>query len=311
MLSEHVGNENFKIIEIQSGEINKGIESCKTVWNAMIELGADRHSILVNLGGGVIGDLGGFAASTFKRGMDFIQMPTTLLAQVDASIGGKLGIDYGRYKNVPLKNVIGVYNNPAAVLINHEFLKTLPARELANGFAEIIKHALIADISLWNKIQEIGSLQMVDWPSLIKTSLEIKQDIVEEDPFEQGRRKALNFGHTIGHALESYMVNSNSPLLHGEAVAIGMICESWLSAQAFVLKSTALKQITEFIMRFYPKLELSSEMFEDLIDLMRHDKKNEGKRINFTLLRAPGNSVINQHCDEETIVQAFKYYQSL
>ncbi|MGZ4158944.1 MAG: 3-dehydroquinate synthase, partial [Bacteroidia bacterium] len=212
--------EHAEIIEIDSGEESKTIEVCVQIWSALSEYGADRKSLFVNLGGGVIGDMGGFIASTFKRGMDFINIPTTLLSQVDASVGGKVGVDMNHFKNE-----IGVFNDPSAVFINLNFLNTLDKRQILSGFAEIIKHALIADVNYWAKVRTADFANFDSFDELVKTSVYIKNTIVLEDPKEKGIRKVLNFGHTVGHAVETFFLEQDSKkhLLHGEAIAIGMI----------------------------------------------------------------------------------------
>ena len=215
--------ENSIIIEVTSGEINKNISSCNYIWEQLSEHNFDRDSLLINLGGGVIGDMGGFAASTYKRGIDFIQVPTTLLAMVDASVGGKLGVDLNG-----LKNQIGVFNNPESVLILPEFLETLPENQLKSGFGEVIKHALISDKNLWQEIISIPFNEM-NWEKIIETSINIKNKIVLSDPYEKGERKKLNFGHTFGHAVETYYLEKGTPILHGEAVLMGILLELELS----------------------------------------------------------------------------------
>ena len=237
---------DLKLIEIPSGEQNKGLDTCQSIWKQLMEQNADRNALVINLGGGVIGDMGGFCASTFKRGMDFIQMPSTLLSQVDASIGGKLGIDF-----MQVKNSIGLFKDPQAVLVDIRFLHTLPDHEVRSGFAEIVKHSLIADREQWNKIKELQELKDIDWEEYIYPSLLIKQQVVEQDPYEKGIRKALNFGHTIGHAIEGLALETARPLLHGEAIAIGMICESWLSHKIVGLPPKELADITNFFLRIY------------------------------------------------------------
>jgi len=295
--------ENLKLIEIPSGEIHKSIDTCNFIWEQMINKQLDRNALVINLGGGVIGDMGGFCASTFKRGVDFIQIPTTLLSQVDSSIGGKLGIDFG-----DVKNSIGLFKNPKAVFIYPDFLKTLPIAEVRSGFAEMIKHGLIADREIWEELKTVEDFEKVNWTSLIVPSLKIKKQIVEADPFEKNVRKKLNFGHTIGHAIESLALKSEKPLLHGEAVAAGMICEAWLSVKKNNLPKTTLNKIAEFILKTYDKVSLKEATFSDLIDLMKNDKKNEGAAINFTLLSQPGEASINHTCDEEMIAESLKYY---
>jgi len=296
----------LNIIETQSGEQHKNIRTCELIWQAMIDFAADRQALTINLGGGVIGDMGGFCAASFKRGIDFIQMPTTLLSQVDSSIGGKLGIDFGE-----VKNSIGLFKNPGAVFIFPDFLKTLPYRELRSGFAEIIKHSLIANEQEWEKLMEISDLRTVDWLPILIPSLQIKQTIVEKDPFERNIRKALNFGHTIGHALESNALESSTPLLHGEAIAIGMFCEAWLSQQITGLSSQALGDIQKLIIHHYGKYDFSEDSFPKLLDLMRQDKKNEQQQINFTMLKKVGEALINQHCREALILASLNAYKKL
>ena len=223
--------KNAELLEIESGEKNKHIQTCTQLWKTLIDLGADRHSLLINLGGGVICDIGGFVASTFKRGIDFIHIPTTLLAQADASVGGKTGVDFAN-----LKNQVGVFSNPKAVFVFPQFLDTLDERQLRSGFAEIIKHALIRDKTLWHTIQSVDVNDRSGLTDVISQSLQIKNDIVTDDPFEKGLRKILNFGHTIGHAVESVSLRQHKKqLLHGEAVAIGMICEAYLSDRKSVV----------------------------------------------------------------------------
>ncbi len=299
-------NLTAHVIEIPAGEQHKNIKTCQGIWQAMMDYETDRRSLLINLGGGVVGDMGGFCAATFKRGIDFIQFPTTLLAQVDASIGGKLGIDFNG-----IKNSVGLFSNPEAVFIYPPFLDTLPYRELRSGFAEIIKHALILDEKYWQTIQKADRLSPHGLTHLIQSSLHIKQHVVEEDPFEKNLRKVLNFGHTIGHAVESYALQTDTPLLHGEAIAVGMICEAWLSHKTFVLKQSELKAITDFILKIYGKPQLNPKSFEQLIALMRQDKKNEDAKINFTLLKSIGNAIVNQTCGADSILDSLAYYQGL
>ncbi|MEZ5042708.1 MAG: 3-dehydroquinate synthase [Saprospiraceae bacterium] len=297
---------SIEVIKIQAGEQHKGIETCLQIWTGFMHQNADRKALVINLGGGVIGDMGGFCASTFKRGMDFIQIPTTLLSQVDASIGGKLGVDF-----MQVKNSIGLFQDPKAVFVDTQFLQTLPAEEIRSGFAEIVKHSLIADRAQWNKIKQINDLDKINWDEYVYPSLLIKQKIVEQDPFERGIRKALNFGHTIGHAIEGLALDGGRPLLHGEAIAIGMICESWLSYQISGLSAADFQEITDFFLRIYDPYDLSDLSYAKLLALMANDKKNEGKAINFSLLSAAGQVCINQTCNPEMIISSLDYYQEL
>ncbi len=298
--------QKLLVIEIKAGEQHKHFATCQYIWEQLLAHGIDRQSLALNLGGGVIGDMGGFCAATFKRGIDFVQIPTTLLSQVDASIGGKLGIDFQT-----IKNCIGLFKNPQAVCIDPVFLKTLPIEEVRSGLAEIIKHSLIADEIQWKNLMTIEDLNTVDWSSILVPSLGIKKTVVEEDPFEKGWRKILNFGHTIGHAVESHALESSHPLLHGEAIAIGMICESYLSYKQTNLPEESLKEITHFILHIYGKRIIDKTSYPDLLDLMTKDKKNENDQINFTMLQSIGNPLINQISDPKTILESLDYYCSL
>lgn len=291
------------ILEISAGEIHKNIETCSQIWSQMMAADLGRKALLINLGGGVIGDMGGFCASTFKRGIHFLQIPTTLLSQVDASIGGKLGIDFAQ-----VKNSVGLFCNPQAVLIDPAFLTTLSARELRSGFAEVIKHSLIADREQWEEQKQFASLVDQDWATILPASLQIKKAVVERDPFEENIRKALNFGHTIGHAVESVALESEKPFLHGEAIAIGMICEAYLSSRIAGLSPSALDEIKAVILRIYGHHPQKQEHYADFLRLMRNDKKNVGSRINFTMLKSPGEALINQTCEEELILESLNFY---
>lgn len=290
VLEPYLSEQPVDWIIIPPGEIHKNLDTCQYIWQQLMDKQADRQSVLLNLGGGVIGDMGGFCAATFKRGIDFIQIPTTLLAQVDASIGGKLGIDFA-----DIKNSVGLFANPQAVFASPQFFGTLPHRELRSGFAEIVKHALIANIDQWKELEELPDLESVNWPEKVVPSLRIKQRIVAQDPSEKGLRKALNFGHTIGHAVESHLLHSKEPLLHGEAIAIGMICESYISFRQTGLPEQSLQSICRFIQRIYKPPALDPGSFDDLIQIMRNDKKNRNRQeINFSLLPAIGRVVVDQ-----------------
>jgi len=305
-IEKRLGDSEPIIVRIPPGEQHKNIETCKLIWWQMMEEGVDRKALVLNLGGGVIGDMGGFCAATYKRGVDFVQIPTTLLAQVDASIGGKLGIDF-----MNIKNSVGLFENPKAVLIDPYFLKTLPERQIRSGFAEIIKHSLIADNVQWLSIRNIEKLTDADWQTLIPLSLYIKRRIVEEDPYERGLRKSLNFGHTIGHAVESLMLETTAPLLHGEAIAVGMICESYLSHQLQNLPKEDLDEISRFILNIYGHQALQEVEFDRLLELMQNDKKNESEAINFTLINPIGTALINQEVATEQIIESLRFYNSL
>jgi len=303
-LSENV---KYKIIKIKSGENNKNLETCNLVWQKLTKYKADRYSLLINLGGGVIGDLGGFCASTFKRGIRFINIPTSLMAQVDASIGGKLGINLDN-----LKNQIGLFSTPKAVFINTEFLKTLPKRELLSGFAEIIKHGLIYNKEYFDKVFNLNFDDFDSLNDVINESIKIKNKIVLQDPKEKNIRKILNFGHTVGHAIETYSLGKNRKVLfHGEAVAIGIICELYLSHKLLNLPFDDVEIVSNFINLKYEKYDISINSIDEIIELMKNDKKNQVNKINFSLIDKIGNSIINQNCSKNEIYDALKYYINL
>lgn len=282
------------IIEIPAGETYKTIDTCQRVWNELFLHEADRQALLINLGGGVVGDLGGFVASTYKRGINFVHVPTTLLSQLDASIGGKVGIDF-----LGLKNALGVFKNPKAVFINPGFYDTLSDRQLKSGYAEALKHSLIADRSMWDAIKSISDLRSIDWEPFLEESLLIKKRIVENDPFERGPRKALNFGHTIGHAIEGVLLDSEMALLHGEAVLLGMIAESKIAHLKGLIDDNELNEITEHL-RQYIDFGFDLHNRDMITNLIRGDKKNEGDKIMCTLLSCIGQYAINQ---EITLVE--------
>jgi 3-dehydroquinate synthase len=277
------------------------------VWKALGELGADRHSLLVNLGGGVITDLGGFVASTYKRGISFINIPTTLLAQVDASVGGKTGVDLGA-----LKNEVGVFAEPEELFIWPEFLKTLPKREHISGLAEILKHGLVSDRAYWNSCIKTDLSRPENLEEIIRHSIAIKSAIVAADPNEIGERKKLNFGHTIGHAVEGLVLErQEKTLLHGEAVALGMICESWISVQDTKLPEAEHEEIVRNICRYFPLQTLNAVDDHRLIELMRHDKKNEKGDIRMVLLKSIGLAHTGKTVSPDRIINALDYYRSL
>jgi len=281
--------DNSIIIEIKSGEENKNINTCNFIWEQLTKYNFDRNSLLINLGGGVIGDMGGFCASTYKRGIDFIQIPTTLLAMVDASIGGKLGINF----NV-LKNQIGIFSYPKTVLINPLFLETLPDNQLKSGFAEVVKHALISDRNLWNRLRNT-SFEEQNWEEIIETSIQIKNKIVLSDPLEKGERKQLNFGHTFGHAIESYYLEKGTSILHGEAVFMGILLEIEISSLSDLVKSEIKKYIlSSFSLPHCPNKS-------DLIKYLKNDKKNSDGKISFSLLNKIGNCTIDNLFSEDEL----------
>lgn len=297
----------IEIIELEAGELHKNIATCTEVWGALSELGADRKSILLNLGGGVISDLGGFVACTFKRGIDFITIPTTLLGMVDAAIGGKNGVDLDH-----LKNQIGRISEPKAVVIDTQFLTTLPAQEMRSGLAEMLKHGLIFDAAYWNKFKNLTNLNTEHLDDLIHRSIQIKNEIVLQDINELNVRKTLNFGHSLGHAIESYFLSENSKktLLHGEAVAAGMILESYLSKEQNGLTQEEYQEIKYIINETFERISFSNKAIETIIEFLQFDKKNAFGEIQFVLLEKIGHATINQKIDKSLIYKAFEDYHS-
>ncbi|MEM8521244.1 3-dehydroquinate synthase [Flavobacterium sp. PL12] len=297
----------IEIIEFEAGEINKSIETCVQVWNVLTELGADRKTLIINLGGGVVTDLGGFVASTFKRGVDFIHIPTTLLSMVDASVGGKNGVDLGN-----LKNQIGVINVPTMVLIDTQYLETVPQNEMRSGLAEMLKHGLIYDKEYWEQFLDLKALDFADFDQLIYRSVEIKNEIVTQDPTEKNIRKALNFGHTLGHAIESYFLENEdkTTLLHGEAIAAGMILESYISMTKELINENEYSEIKSSLKSIYEDIVFDENDIEPILDLLIHDKKNEYGNIQFALIEGIGKIKINQSVENELILNAFADYKS-
>ena len=300
-------DKTIEIIEIESGEINKTIETCVGVWNALSELDADRKSLMINIGGGVITDLGGFVACTFKRGIAYINIPTTLLSMVDASVGGKTGVDLGH-----LKNQIGVISNPDLVLIDTPYLDTLPQDQMRSGLAEMLKHGLITGEGYWNKFQDLSKLSLDNLDELIYESVIIKRDVVTEDPFEDGLRKTLNFGHTLGHAIESYYLSNpnKTTLLHGEAIIIGMILASYMSTELVGFPKETTDSIKKLFLSYYDKVTIEKNDYPAIIELLKYDKKNNHGNINFVLLESIGTCKIDCLVDNKLIIEAFEFYTS-
>ncbi len=292
-------------ITIGATDTHKTLDSLSHVWEALGEGGATRHSLLINIGGGMVTDLGGFAASTFKRGINYINIPTTLLSMVDASVGGKTGINFRG-----LKNEIGVFNNAETVILDTRFLKTLDTENILSGYAEMLKHGLISDEKMWAelmnydlRIQNLERLQQ-----MVAESVAVKQRIVTEDPTEQGIRKALNLGHTAGHAFESFAL-SKQPILHGYAVAYGLVCELYLSAIKTGFPTDKMHQTVNFIHEHYGRINITCDDYPQLLELMTHDKKNVAGVINFTLLGGIGDIRINQHATKDEIYEALDFYR--
>ena len=295
-------DKRIEVIEIESGEIHKNIETCVGVWNAITELGGDRKSLIITLGGGVITDLGGFVASCFKRGIDFVNIPTTLLSMVDASVGGKTGVDLG-----VLKNQIGLFANPQMVVIDKNYLATVTEREIKSGIAEILKYGITYDTKLFKEIKSNKGLHV---ENLIYRSIEIKNEVVLQDPKEQNLRKILNFGHTLGHAIESFYLESGDKenLTHGEAIAIGMICESFMSAELLGFSKEKLAEIKDVVLSIYDKTNLLTTDFTAILDLLKHDKKNVNGQVNFVLLKDYEDCEIDCQVPQELIIASMEYY---
>ena len=295
-----------QVIIIGATDQNKTLDSLSHVWTELQRGGATRHSLMINLGGGMVTDLGGFAASTFKRGLNYINIPTTLLAMVDASVGGKTGINFGG-----LKNEIGVFSCAKSVILDTTFLKTMDHENICSGYAEMLKHGLIANEDMLAELLNFD-LDVIDYYQLsrmLADSVQVKERIVDEDPTEQGIRKALNLGHTIGHAFESFAMKSMKPILHGYAVAYGLVCELYLSCAKTGFPVDRMRQVVRFINENYGKLPVTCDDYPTLLELMTHDKKNVGDTINFTLLGGVGDIRINQTATKEEICEALDFYR--
>ena len=299
------GLTQLEVLVMEAGEEHKTLQTCENLWNQLSERGADRNSALINLGGGVVTDLGGFVACTFKRGIDFYNLPTTLLSMVDASVGGKTGIDLGA-----LKNQIGIIEEPKQVLIDAQWLQTLPQEELRSGFAEMLKHGLISNKDYWEQLKSLPKLEAATLAEFIKPSVAIKKQVVLEDPREKHLRKILNFGHTLGHAIESYYLTHpiKKRLLHGEAIAIGMVMEAYLGVSCCSFSNVAAEEIKKTFAQFYPPVEIDAQDREGILELLRHDKKNKAGRVNFVLLKSIGVPEIDVEVPQELFTQAFEFY---
>ncbi|WP_455673537.1 3-dehydroquinate synthase [Phocaeicola sp.] len=294
------------LICIGAEDVHKNMETLAYVWKELGDNGASRHSLLINLGGGMVTDLGGFAASTFKRGIKYINIPTTLLAMVDASVGGKTGINFNG-----LKNEVGVFSPAESVLIDTEFLKSLDTKNLLSGYAEMLKHGLISTTAHWAELLNFD-FQTVDYKALqtlVAKSVQIKENIVEQDPYEKGIRKALNLGHTVGHAFESLALENNHPVLHGYAVAWGVVCELYFSHLKVGFPKDKLRQTIQFIKEHYGVLPFDCKQYDRLYEFMTHDKKNSAGIINFTLLAEVGDIRINQSATKEEIMDMLDFYR--
>ena len=304
--------KNFKALKdctpiiIKATDTHKNLDTLAEVWQALSNGGATRHSLMINLGGGMVPALGGFAASTFKRGIDFINIPTTLLAMVDASVGGKTGINFGG-----LKNEIGVFSDSRFVIINTQFLDTLDHDNICSGYAEMLKHGLISDEHTWAELVtfDLDTPDLSQLQRMVAESIKVKERIVEADPHEHGIRKALNLGHTMGHAFESFAMRRGTPILHGYAVAYGLISELYMSARKTAFPTDRMHQTVRFIRENYGTFNITCDDYPTLIELMHHDKKNTSGIINFTLLGNVGDIRINQTANEEEIKEALDFFR--
>ncbi len=292
-----------KVFCMKAGESNKNLETVEELWSFFSENYADRKSVLLNLGGGVVTDLGGFAAATYKRGIQFVHLPTTLLAMVDAAIGGKCGINFHSFKNQ-----IGTFQHPKEILLYTPFLHSLAEAEWQSGKAEMIKHALIADLAMWNRIKHFRFEEHEKWSSLIKNSARIKIKVVDADPLEKGYRKVLNYGHTIGHAVESIFMKKEKPLSHGYAIAIGMQIEAYLAHLVCGLSMSSVQEIHQYLTSHYPKVNIEAADRADLLNFLKQDKKNEAGLVKMSLLKEIGKPNFDQTVSFEQAEQAIEWY---
>lgn len=296
------------IIEIAPGDDNKNLDTLSHVWSEMEQCGATRHSLLINLGGGMVTDMGGFAAASFKRGIDFINVPTTLLSAVDAAIGGKTGINFNG-----LKNEVGAFAPAKAVIVSTIFFSTLPEQEFKSGFAEMLKHAMLSNKQQYLKLLnfDFKNINFNKFLEQLRTSIQIKQNIVERDPTEQGIRKTLNLGHTVGHAFESKALSDDNTVPHGYAVAWGLVVESVLSHIMLKFPSDDLYELAHFVKENYGTFHITCDNYDQILDLMRHDKKSHGGEINCTLLKECGIPTINNTINEDDLKAALDIYRDL
>jgi len=291
------------VISIMAGEEKKNLEASRYIWNELTRLKVDRDALIVNLGGGVVSDIGGFSAATFKRGVRFINYPTTLLGMIDAAIGGKTGIDFGKYKNQ-----VGLFVDPVSVIIDPVFLKTLDSKQLQSGFAELLKYALITDLDLWSMLKGVKFNEISEWNKIIVKAARDKIDIVKHDAHEKGIRKNLNFGHTVGHSFESYFLMSGSPVPHGIAIAAGMLCETYISAKMHDIESEVVDEIISMIDLNFERLSISHEQIPELFEIMMQDKKVRFGKLQFSLLRKLGKTIHNCEVADELLKESLHFY---
>lgn len=304
LLSAWVEERGVQVLTMEAGDVAKNLDTLSSIWQQLTEKGASRHSLLINLGGGVVTDLGGFAAATFKRGIDFINIPTTLLSMVDAAVGGKTGINFAG-----LKNEIGAFRSAVDVIVDTTFLRTLDNENICSGYAEMLKHALLHNAAMWAEHLE-QDLQHPDYEALarlVQQSIEVKERIVGEDPHEKGLRKALNLGHTFGHAFESLALSQGRPVLHGYAVAWGIVCELYLSSILLGFPSAHFHPTVRFVRETYGQFSFTCKDYDRLLDYIRHDKKNVGGQTNFTLLAGIGQICLDCHANRNLICEALDF----
>jgi 3-dehydroquinate synthase len=290
-----------EVITMPFGEENKHIETVIYLWQRLLDRYADRNSMLICLGGGVVCDVGGFVAGTFKRGIDYVYLPTSLMAQIDAGIGGKTAINLNH-----VKNVVGLFSQPNHVFIIPFFLRTLPEKEILSGFAEMLKHGLIADKTYWNELTQIDDVSRIISPAFIKRSVEIKTAICNSDPYDVGERRMLNFGHTIGHAVESVALSSDSPLSHGEAVAVGMMAETHISLQKTMINKDEYLSVVRLLRKFFPPFPIQKYDCAAMLSALQNDKKKMNNKLNVTLLNAIGKATINQEVSQDEVIIAWE-----
>lgn len=295
---------NAEVILLPAGEQIKEISIVYSVWEALTEYGVTRHDLIINLGGGVISDIGGFMASCYKRGIDFINIPTSLLAMVDASIGGKTGINLG-----PYKNQIGLFSNPKALYIDGSFLETLPEEELLNGFAEMLKHGILSGRELFDEVKKALESGAIVESDLLVQCIQVKNEIVNNDPYENGERKLLNFGHTIGHVIEGHFNRENS-ISHGHAVAIGMLMEAHLSLKQAGLEQNVYDELENFILQYYPLPKFSDTDIQDMVEMLQNDKKNKGGNILSCLIKNIGECTFDNKITPEEFLETFLHFKN-
>lgn len=306
--SQNVFPENSIIVVGPNGESRKSLNSCEKIWDILTQNRATRHSLMIVVGGGLLCDVGGFAASLYKRGMDYVLMPTTLLAQVDASLGGKTGVNFQH-----LKNQIGLFSNPETIIVNPDFLLTLPMRELRSGYAEMIKHGLIADYAYFKRLSALAEISTTTLTKHILRSIEIKNEFVAADPIEQGIRKGLNFGHTMGHAFESlsFSTQAKGSLSHGEAIALGMVCETFISSTIFNINSLLLNEVVHVIEKIISLEKITIPAYAEIVDLLYQDKKNRSGELRMSLLEKPGEVTVDVAVTREQVMDSLTYLAEL